>query len=201
VPRTASDGHRPLHKRWRRRIGNRVRHIPRTFNQVGLSRERETAALCSFHQQPAVVVAGTTPATFYYRDHADGIDRRVASRSQPAQLSSARPAPIPDRDPIKDSVLLRELSDRRTSTIYDPEPWTARNGMRLCDREIPGKGSMTPTGEAGKRGVWLSGGWSKMDICTAVGLDRVQAPTETSSAFSWNNKIGRAASDDADRQL
>ena len=44
--------------------------------------------------------------------------------------------PDPDRIPIKDGVLLRELSDRLYEHNFDPEPLDSKNGMRVAIRQF-----------------------------------------------------------------
>ena len=55
--------------------------------------------------------------------------------------------PDPDRIPIKDTILLRELSDRLYEHNFDPEPLDSKNGMRVAIRQFQQKTDMTPTGE------------------------------------------------------
>jgi hypothetical protein len=56
--------------------------------------------------------------------------------------------PDPDRVLIKDSSLLRELSDRLYEHNFDPESPDGKSGMRLAISKFQEKISMTPTGEA-----------------------------------------------------
>ena len=65
----------------------------------------------------------------------------------PPQLTDAL-RPDPDRVPIKDAVLLRELSDRLYERNFDPEPLDSKNGMKLAIARFPAKSSMPHTGEA-----------------------------------------------------
>jgi hypothetical protein len=67
-------------------------------------------------------------------------------------IAAAPPAatlrPDPDRIPIRDAALLRELSDRLYEHNFDPEPIDGKGGMQVAISAFQARISMTPTGEA-----------------------------------------------------
>src|SRR5674536_266236 len=116
--------------------------IFQTFNQVGIAVKRETGG----SQQPWVS-SSPIDGTFYFVAPAAAASPQVAiSPSQQPRLADTL-RPDPDRVPIKDSALLRELSDRLYEHNFDPEPMDSKNGMKLAISKFQEKGSMTPTGE------------------------------------------------------
>ena len=103
--------------------------------------------------------------------------------------------PDPDRIPIKDPVLLRELSDRLFELNYDPEPLDSKNGMRLAISKFQEKAKMTPNGEA-TEGVLTR--LRKMEDLKPWG-SIVYGPDGDKWGMSWNHVSRRAAIDDARR--
>ena len=65
--------------------------------------------------------------------------QQLAVAPQPEPLAPTL-RPDPDRIPIKDPVLLRELSDRLFELNYDPEPLDSKNGMRAGGHQVSGEG-------------------------------------------------------------
>ena len=74
--------------------------------------------------------------------------RRRAAAQQP--LADTLRAD-PDRVPIKDAALLRELSERLYEHNFDPHAPDGKNSMKLAISKFQQKSSMTPTGEADRR--------------------------------------------------
>jgi hypothetical protein len=143
VAQDGSDGHSPYTKALAATIRQAGLDIFQTFNQVGLAVKRETGG----SQQPWVS-SSPIDGTFYFVAPAAAASPQVAvaPSQQPRLADTLRPDP--DRVPIKDAVLLRELSDRLYERNFDPEPLDSKNGMKLAISKFQEKSSMTPTGEA-----------------------------------------------------
>jgi len=101
--------------------------------------------------------------------------------------------PDPDRVPIKDTALLRELSDRLYEHNFDPESPDGKSGMRLAISKFQQKSSMTPTGEA-TEGVLTR--LRKMDDLKPWG-SIVYDPDSDKWEISWNHLSRKAAVADA----
>jgi hypothetical protein len=149
--------------------------------------KRETAG----SQQPWVS-SSPIDGTFYF----------VAPAAAPAQVAGAPPPdpglasslrPDPDRVPINDSVLLRELSDRLYEHNFDPEAPDSKNGMRLAIAKFQERNSMTPTGDA-TEGVLTR--LRKMEDLKPWG-SIVYGPSIDKFGISWNHTSRRAAVEDA----
>src|SRR6478735_1984998 len=117
---------------------------------------------------------------------------RPSTRSASAQVAvaPAPDAPIastlrpdPDRVPLKDPILLRELSDRLFELNYDPEPLESKNGMRLAISKFQEKAKMTPTGDA-TEGVLTR--LRKMEDLKPWG-SIVYGPDSAKWGMSWNH--------------
>src|SRR6476620_10668575 len=107
VAQDGSDGHSPYTKALAATIKQSGLDIFQTVNQVGLAVKRETGG----SQQPWVS-SSPIDGTFYFVAPTAPASPQVAIAPQPAPQLSSTLRPDPDRIPIKDSVLLRELSDR-----------------------------------------------------------------------------------------
>jgi hypothetical protein len=142
VAQDGSGGHSPYTKALAATIRQSGLDIFQTFNQVGLAVKRETGG----SQQPWVS-SSPIDGTFYFVAPAATASPQVAIAPQPEPQLSSTLRPDPDRIPIKDTVLLRELSDRLYEHNFDPEPLDGKNGMRLAITKFQEKSSMTPTGE------------------------------------------------------
>ncbi|CAN7264132.1 caspase family protein [Bradyrhizobium sp. LjRoot220] len=186
VAQDGSDGNSPYTKALAATIKQSGLDIFQTFNQVGLAVKRETGG----SQQPWVS-SSPIDGTFYFVAPAAS-PRVAATPPPPSQLSSAL-RPDPDRIPIKDVTLLRELSDRLYEHNFDPEPLDSKNGMRLAISQFQAKSSMTPTGEA-TEGVLTR--LRKMDDLKPWG-SIVYGPDSNKWGISWNHASRRAAVDDA----
>jgi hypothetical protein len=144
VAQDGSDGHSPYTKALASTIKQSGLDIFQTFNQIGLAVKRETGG----SQQPWVS-SSPIDGTFYFVAPASSpVSPQAAITAPPEQRLADTLRPDPDRIPIKDSVLLRELSDRLYEHNFDPEPLDSKNGMRLAIRQFQQKTDMTANGEA-----------------------------------------------------
>ena len=181
------DGHSPYTKALAATIRQAGLDIFQTFNQVGLTVKRETGG----SQQPWVS-SSPIDGTFYFVAPAPAPASPQAAVMPPPEPRLAL-RPDPDRIPIKDTILLRELSDRLYEHNFDPEPLDSKNGMRLAIGKFQEKSSMTPTGEA-TEGVLTR--LRKLDDLKPWG-SIVYGPDNDKWGISWNHASRRAAVDDA----
>ena len=185
---TAPTATAPIRKRWPGTIKQAGLDIFQTFNQVGLAVKRQTGG----SQQPWVS-SSPIDGNFYFVAPAPAASsQQLAVAPQPDPLASTL-RPDPDRIPIKDPVLLRELSDRLFELNYDPEPLDSKNGMRLAISKFQDKVKMTPNGEA-TEGVLTR--LRKMDDLKPW-ASIVYGPDGDKWGMSWNHASRRAAIDDA----
>src|SRR4249919_2299367 len=115
VAQDGTDGHSPYTKALAATIKQSGLDIFQTFNQVGLAVKRETGG----SQQPWVS-SSPIDGNFYFVPLAPSTQVAVAPGPDAPIASTLRPDP--DRVPLKDPILLRELSDRLFELNYDPEP-------------------------------------------------------------------------------
>ena len=182
-----TDGHSPYTRALASTIKQAGLDIFQTFNQVGLAVKRQTGG----SQQPWVS-SSPIDGNFYFVAPAPAASsQQLAVAPQPDPLASTL-RPDPDRIPIKDPVLLRELSDRLFELNYDPEP-DGKNGMRLAISKFQDKVKMTPNGEA-TEGVLTR--LRKMDDLKPW-ASIVYGPDGDKWGMSWNHSSRRAAIDDA----
>ena len=187
VAQDGSDGHSPYTKALAATIRQAGLDIFQTFNQVGLAVKRATGG----SQQPWVS-SSPIDGTFYFVAPAAPAPLQLApAPSQEARLDPLRPDP--DRVPIRDTALLRELSDRLYEHNFDPEPLDSKNGIKLAISKFQEKSSMTPTGEA-TEGVLSR--LRKMDDLKPWG-SIVYGPDSDKWGISWNHTSRKAAVDDA----
>jgi len=183
-----ADGHSPYTKALATTIKQSGLDIFQTFNQVGLAVKRQTGG----SQQPWVS-SSPIDGNFYFVAPAPvASSQQLAAAAPPEPLASTL-RPDPDRIPIKDPVLLRELSDRLFELNYDPEPLDSKNGMRLAVSKFQEKVKMTPNGEA-TEGVLTR--LRKMDDLKPW-ASIVYGPDGDKWGMSWNHTSRRAAIDDA----
>ena len=184
-----TDGHSPYTRALAATVKQAGLDIFQTFNQVGLAVKRETGG----SQQPWVS-SSPIDGTFFFVAPAPAAASPQAAIAQPPEPRlAATLRPDPDRIPLKDAVLLRELSDRLFEHNFDPEALDSKNGMRLAISKFQEKSSMTPTGEA-TEGVLTR--LRKMDDLKPWG-SIVYGPDNDKWGMSWNHTSRRAAIDDA----
>jgi hypothetical protein len=182
-----TDGHSPYTRALAATIKQAGLDIFQTFNQVGLAVKRQTGG----SQQPWVS-SSPIDGNFYFVPPAPASQQVTAVAPQPEPLAPTL-RPDPDRIPIKDPVLLRELSDRLFELNYDPEPIDGKNGMRVAIAKFQEKVRMTPSGEA-TEGVLTR--LRKMEDLKPWG-SIVYGPDSDKWGMSWNHSSRRAAIDDA----
>jgi hypothetical protein len=186
VAQDGRDGHSPYTKALAATIRLAGLDIFQTFNQVGLAVKRETGGA----QQPWVS-SSPIDGTFYFVPPVTS-PQVAAPPSQEARLADTL-RPDPDRIPIKDVALLRELSDRLYEHNFDPEPLDSKNGMKLAIAKFQEKINVTPSGEA-TEGVLTR--LRKMDDLKPWG-SIVYGPDNDKWGISWNHPSRRAAVEDA----
>ena len=183
-----TDGHSPYTKALAGTIKQAGLDIFQTFNQVGLAVKRQTGG----SQQPWVS-SSPIDGNFYFVAPAPAASsQQLAVAPQPDPPASTL-RPDPDRIPIKDPALLRELSERLFELNYDPEPLDSKNGMRLAISKFQDKVKMTPNGEA-TEGV-LTRLRKMEDLKPWASI--VYGPDDDKWGMSWNHVSRRAAIDDA----
>ena len=188
VAQDGSDGNSPYTKALAATIRQSGLDIFQTFNRVGLAVKRDTGGA----QQPWVS-SSPIDGTFYFVAPSAAASPQVAAASPSTSELSSALRPDPDRMPIKDVTLLRELSDRLYERNFDPEPIDSKNGMRVAIGKFQEKISMTPTGEA-TEGVLTR--LRKMEDLKPWATI-VYGPDNEKWGMSWNHVSRRAAVDDA----
>nr|WP_249159103.1 caspase family protein [Bradyrhizobium jicamae] len=190
VAQDGSDGHSPYTKALAATIRLAGLDIFQTFNQVGLAVKRETGGA----QQPWVS-SSPIDGTFYFVPPAAApAAPQVAVAPQPEAALPSTLRPDPDRIPLKDMALLRELSDRLYEHNFDPEPADGKGGgIRQAIAKFQEKSNMTPTGEA-TEGVLTR--LRKLDDLKPWG-SIVYGPEINKWGISWKHSSRRAAVDDA----
>ncbi len=188
VAQDGSDGHSPYTKALATTVKRAGLDIFQTFNQVGLAVKRETSG----SQQPWVS-SSPIDGTFYFVPPPAPAAPQIAVTPPPEPRLSNTLHPDPDRVPIKDNILLQELSDRLYEHNFDPEPLDSKNGMRVAISKFQEKSNMTPNGEA-TEGVLTR--LRKMDDLKPWG-SIVYGPESDAWGISWDHGSRRAAVDDA----
>ena len=188
VAQDGSDGNSPYTKALASTIRQSGLDIFQTFNRVGLAVKRDTGGA----QQPWVSSSPIDGTFYFVAPSATASPQVAAAPPSTSELSSAL-RPDPDRMPIKDVTLLRELSDRLYERNFDPEPIDSKNGMRVAIGKFQEKTSMTPTGEA-TEGVLTR--LRKMEDLKPWATI-VYGPDNEKWGMSWNHVSRRAAVDDA----
>ena len=141
VAQDGSGGHSPFTKALAKVVRAPGLDILETFNEVGLTVKRATNG----SQQPWVSLS-PIDGKFYFVAPSALPGPQAAVAAPPPLAETLRPDP--DRVPLRDVALLRELSDRLYEHNFDPEPIDSKNGMKVAISEFQSKTSMTPTGEA-----------------------------------------------------
>jgi hypothetical protein len=183
-----TDGHSPYTKALAATVKQAGLDIFQTFNQVGLAVKRQTGG----SQQPWVS-SSPIDGNFYFVAPAPAAASQQLAVAAPPEPLAPTLRPDPDRIPIKDPILLRELSDRLFELNYDPEPLDSKNGMRTAISRFQEKARMTPTGDA-TEGVLTR--LRKMEDLRPWG-SIVYGPDSDKWGMSWNHASRRAAIDDA----
>jgi Caspase domain/Domain of unknown function (DUF4189) len=182
-----SDGHSPYTKALASTIRQAGLDIFQTFNQVGLAVKRATGG----SQQPWVS-SSPIDGTFFFVAPQSALPQPFAAPSEQPRLSDTLRAD-PDRTPIKDSMLLRELSARLYEHNFDPEPLDSKAGMKLAISKFQEKTSMSVTGEP-TEGVLAR--LRKLDDLKPWG-SIVFNPDRNKWGISWKQASRRAAVEDA----
>jgi hypothetical protein len=186
VAQDGTDGHSPFTRALAKVVREPGLDIFETFNEVGLTVKRETRG----SQQPWLS-SSPIDGKFYFVAPAALPGPQAATTPPPPLTETLRPDP--DRIPIKDTVLLRELSDRLYEHNFDPEPLDSKNGMKVAISEFQAKANMTPTGEATEG---LLTRLRRMDDLKPWG-SIVYGPDTNNWGIAWDYATRRAAVDAA----
>jgi Caspase domain/Domain of unknown function (DUF4189) len=188
VAQDGVDGHSPYTRALAATVVQAGLDIFQTFNQVGLVVKRTTGGA----QQPWVS-SSPIDGTFYFVPPQTAVSPvSPPAPSQQATLSAPL-RPDPDKVPIKDTALLRELSDRLYAHNFDPDAPDSKNGMKLAISKFQEKSKLTPTGEATEGLLnWLR----TLDDLKPWG-SIVYGPDNDKWGMSWNHSSRKAAVEDA----
>ena len=115
VAQDGSDGHSPYTRALAATLPQAGLDIFQTFNQVGLAVKRQTGG----SQQPWVS-SSPIDGTFYFVAPAAQAAPQVAAAQPPKEPLADTLRADPDRVPIRDPALLRELSERLYEHNFDP---------------------------------------------------------------------------------
>jgi hypothetical protein len=138
VAQDGSDGHSPYTRALAATLKQPGLDVFQTFNRVGLAVQRDTGGV----QEPWVS-SSPIDGTFYFVPPASQASQQSAA-APPAEILRADP----DRVPLTDPALLKELSERLYEHNFDPETTDGRSVLALAITKFQEKSSMTPTGEA-----------------------------------------------------
>ncbi|MBN8991723.1 MAG: caspase family protein [Rhizobiales bacterium] len=188
VAQDGNDGNSPYTKALASTIKQSGLDIFQTFNRVGLAVKRDTGG----SQQPWVS-SSPIDGTFYFVPPSPSPSTQVAVAPLPTEPLASTLRPDPDRIPINDINLLRELRDRLYEHNYDPEPLDSKDGMRVAISKFQEKSNMTPTGEA-TEGVLMR--LRKADDLTPW-ASIVYDEDSDKWGMSWKHVSRRAAVEDA----
>jgi len=179
VAQDGSDGHSPYTKALAATLRQPGLDIFQTFNQVGLAVKRATGGT----QQPWVS-SSPIDGTFYFVPPS-------------AQVAAAQPeGPLradPDRLPLNDPGLLRELSERLYEHNFDPEGSSGQSTLALAITSFQEKSGMTPNGEP-TEGLLMR--LRKLDDLKPWG-SIVYDPDSNQWGISWDYPSRRAATESA----
>ena len=185
VAQDGADGHSPYTRALADTIVQAGLDIFQAFNQVGLAVKRTTGGA----QQPWVS-SSPIDGTFYF------VPPQAAGSATPSPAPS-RPGDVahldPDKVPIQDSALLRELSDRLYERNFDPDAPDSRNGMKLAISKFQEKSNITPNGEASEG---LLNRLRSLDDLKPWG-SIVYGPDSDKWGMSWNHTSRKASVADA----
>jgi hypothetical protein len=133
VAQDGSDGHSPYTSALAATLKQPGLDIFQTFNQVGLAVKRTTGGA----QQPWVS-SSPIDGTFYFVP--------PSAKTAAAQPQTAL-RPDPDRVPLTDPGLLRELGERLYERNFDPQTPSGQSSLALAITSFQEKSGMTPNGE------------------------------------------------------
>jgi hypothetical protein len=188
VAQDGVDGHSPYTRALAATVVQAGLDIFQTFNQVGLVVKRSTGGA----QQPWVS-SSPIDGTFYFVPPQTAVSPvSPPAPSQQATLSDPL-RPDPDKVPIKDTALLREVSDRLYEHNFDPDAPDSKNGMKLAISKFQEKSHVTPTGEATEG---LLNRLRTLDDLKPWG-SIVYGPDNDKWGMSWNHTSRKAAVEDA----
>jgi hypothetical protein len=183
VAQDGSDGHSPYTRALAATLKQPGLDVFQTFNRVGLVVQRDTGG----SQQPWVS-SSPIDGTFYF------VPPAAQGSQQSAVAPSAGPLrPDPDRVPLTDPALLKELSERLYEHNFDPETTDGRSVLALAITKFQEKSSIAPTGEA-TEGM-LSRLRSLDDLKPWGSI--VYDPDNDKWGISWDHPSRRAAVSDA----
>jgi hypothetical protein len=180
VAQDGSDGHSPYTRALAATLKQPGLDVFQTFNRVGLAVQRDTGG----SQQPWVS-SSPIDGTFYFV--------APASQQAAAGLSADPLRPDPDRVPLTDPALLKELSERLYEHNFDPETSDGRSVLALAITKFQEKSSIAPTGEA-TEGMLLR--LRSLDDLKPWG-SIVYDPDSDKWGISWDHPSRRAAVSDA----
>jgi hypothetical protein len=153
-----------------------------TFNEVGLTVERATNGA----QQPWVS-SSPIDGKFYFAAPAALPGPQAAVISPPPIIETLHNDP--DRIPIKDMALLREVHDRLYELNFDPESPDSKDGMKAAIAKFQAKAKLSPTGEPT---LGLLSRLQKMDDLKPWG-SIVFNPSTADYAQAWGYPTRKAA--------
>ena len=188
VAQDGVDGHSPYTRALAATIVQAGLDIFQTFNRVGLVVKRTTGGA----QQPWVS-SSPIDGTFYFVPPQTAVSPvSPPAPSQQATLSAPQ-RPDLDKVPIKDTALLRELSDRLYEHNFDPDAPDSKNGMKLAISKFQEKSQLTPTGEA------TEGLLNRLRTLDDLKPWRsiVYGPDSDKWGMSWNHTSRKASVEDA----
>lgn len=188
VAQDGTDGNSPYTKALATTVRQAGLDIFQTFNQVGLAVKRATGG----SQQPWVSSSPIDGNFYFVAPPAAVSPLLVPAPQQEARLADTL-RPDPDRIPLKDTLLLREVSDRLYELNFDPAPLDSKNGMAAAIRSFQSRTNMSPTGEATEG---LLTRLRKQDDLKPWGTI-VYDPNRDKWGISWKQVSRRAAVADA----
>jgi hypothetical protein len=141
-------------------------------------------------QQPWVS-SSPIDGSFYFVSPEVAGGPKVATAPQPQIAGTLRPDP--DFVPIRDTAVLRELSERLYERNFDPEVPDSNDGLRLAISKFQEKINLPPSGAA-TEGVLTR--LRKMEDLKPWG-SIAYGPASNKWGISWNHNSRKAAVDDA----
>ena len=180
VAQDGGDGHSPYTKALAATLRQPGLDIFQTFNQVGLAVKRDTGG----SQQPWVS-SSPIDGTFYFVPPAT-VQAALSPPSNPLRAD-------PDRIPLTEPALLRELSERLYERNFDPQTPDGGNMLTRAIITFQDKVGMTPTGEATEGLLTRLRDMEDLKPWGSIVYD----PGNDKWGISWNYASRRAAVGDA----